>query len=356
MCARGLSLYSRHGRLGPSGRLRLFQYEPWLREQFGPISIHALVDDANLRRLYAAHGYDRRLLARGYLRRLAELLSDSRAKWIEKELLPYLPAWFERLLLRGSGPVVFDYDDAAFHNYDLHRSRAVRLLLGGKIDRLMARADLVTVGNEYLADRARAAGSARVEIVPTVIDLDRYELVDDDARRHRPVVVGWIGSPGSQRYLAGIQAPLSRLIGRGVVRCRLVGATPAAAWEAGVESVPWTEDSEVQQIRTFDIGVMPLPDEPWARGKCAYKLIQYMACGIPVVASPVGANRDVVRHGVNGLLAQGEREWEDALAALAADPALRQKMGREGRARVEREYCVQVTAPRIVSLFRTLGA
>ena len=107
-------------------------------------------------------------------------------------------------------------------------------------------------------------------------------------------------------------------------------------------------------INTFDVGVMPLPDEPWARGKCAYKLIQYMACGLPVVASPVGMNREVVKHGVNGFLATTESEWEEALLHLASDADLRHRMGQEGRRLVEKEYCLQVTGPRVTSLFRDL--
>ena len=112
--------------------------------------------------------------------------------------------------------------------------------------------------------------------------------------------------------------------------------------------------TEVTSVHRFDVGVMPLPDEPWALGKCAYKLIQYMACGLPVVASPVGMNREVVRHGVNGFLATTATEWEEALSLLASDAELRHRMGQEGRRLVEQQYCLQVTGPRVASLFRNL--
>ncbi len=112
----------------------------------------------------------------------------------------------------------------------------------------------------------------------------------------------------------------------------------------------------MREIRQFDFGVMPLPDEPWGRGKCAYKLVQYMACALPVVALPVGMNRDVVQHAVNGCLASSESEWEDAIMSLVSDAALRRRMGLAGRRMVEAKYCLQVTGPRLATLFNELAA
>jgi hypothetical protein len=117
-------------------------------------------------------------------------------------------------------------------------------------------------------------------------------------------------------------------------------------------SVPWREDTEVASLQTLDVGIMPLLDGPFERGKCGYKLIQYMACGLPIVASPVGVNRQIVEHGVNGFLAQTPREWEEALESLLADPLLRKRMGAAGREKVERLYSIQVTGPRLVSLLK----
>src|SRR6056297_1871598 len=102
----------------------------------------------------------------------------------------------------------------------------------------------------------------------------------------------------------------------------------------------------------MDIGVMPLPDTPWMRGKCGYKLIQYMACGLPVIASPVGVNAEIVEHGVNGFLVGTDEEWKSALTILLKDPDLRRRMGREGRKKVEREYSLQVQGPRVARLLR----
>ena len=120
-----------------------------------------------------------------------------------------------------------------------------------------------------------------------------------------------------------------------------------------MESVPWTEQTEVASVASFDIGIMPLVDESFERGKCGYKLIQYMACGLPVVASPVGVNRQIVEHGVNGFLAETPAQWEQALHTLLADAGLRQRMGSAGRRKVEAQYCLQVTGPKLASLLKT---
>ena len=138
-------------------------------------------------------------------------------------------------------------------------------------------------------------------------------------------------------------------------RIMAVGASKAVAADAMLNNLSWTEDSEVACIQNMDIGIMPLIDTPWARGKCGYKLIQYMACGLPVIASPVGVNAEIVEHGVNGLLATTAAEWREALTTLLRDPALRHRMGREGRRRVEQRYSLQIWGPRVAALLREVA-
>lgn len=276
--------------------------------------------------------------------------------WLEKELWPYVPAALERLVLVRR-PYVLDIDDAIFHSYDLHPDRTVRRLLGRKIDRLMAGAALVIAGNHYLAARARAAGAPRVEVLPTVIDLNRYPARSRVATDHPGALsIGWIGSPATVHYLRALAAPLARLGRKRPVRLVVVGGGAVELPGVEVVAVPWSADSEVTAIEGFDIGVMPLPDSPWERGKCGYKLVQYMACGIPVIASPVGVNVTLISEGVNGFLAGDADAWFEALAALAGDAALRERFGAAGRRRVEEGYCVQVTAPRLASYLLAAGA
>ena len=265
--------------------------------------------------------------------------------WVEKELWPWVPAWIECAVF-GRRKVVLDFDDAIFHNYDLHSSTLVRCLFGRKIDALMRRADLVTAGNEYLAERARAAGAKRVELLPTVIDLDRYPRPLRKLAANGRTVIVWIGSPATVHYLQRLAGPLARVASENDIELHVIGARLELPGVRCVH-VPWTEASEVAAISAGDIGIMPLLDSPWERGKCGYKLIQYMACGLPVVASPVGVNCRIVDLGCNGFLAWDDAAWVDALARLVKNAELRKSMGEAGRRKVEKEYCLQVTGPQL---------
>lgn len=343
---------TRYGRLGASSRLRTYQFLPFL-EQYGIAStVQVLFSDALLAAKYATGHYGVVGSVAAYGARVAQLLLRDRYDlvWIEKEALPWLPTWLERALLRGM-PYVLDFDDAVFHNYDLHRSALVRRTLGQRLDRLMAHAALVTCGNDYLAQRAQRAGAARVEIVPTVIDLEHYQLFAHTGAAPLVPRIVWIGSPSTAKYLRALAAPLAALAERHTFQLRVIGANVVIPG-VDVECLAWTEATEVAAIAACEVGIMPLDDSPWERGKCGYKLIQYMACGLPVVASPVGVNRDIVSTGVNGYLAGSEAEWVDALAGLLDDVQLRQQMGRAGRKIVEQKYSVQVTAPRLARLYR----
>ncbi|WP_197076455.1 glycosyltransferase family 4 protein [Luteimonas sp. FCS-9] len=318
------------------------------------VDVSPLLGDDYVAGLYAGRAPPGAVL-RGYRDRLRAVRTRARYDlvWVEKEAWPWLPDIVERTLSDGRRRLVVDFDDAVFHRYDRHRNPLVRAALGHKLDRLMARADLVTAGNAYLAERARAAGSRQVAWLPTVIDLDRYP--PPAPRRTRgPVVIGWMGSPSTAGYLHTVADAFSPLRAAGRIRCVAVGARPDQVQGTPFEAVPWSEASEVAALHGFDIGIMPLAQTAWELGKCGYKLIQYMACGLPVVASPVGANAQLVRDGENGLLATGLDDWATALRTLVDDPALRTRMGASGRRDVEAHYCLQVRAPRLIALLQAL--
>jgi glycosyltransferase involved in cell wall biosynthesis len=336
-------LLTRYGRVGASSRLRTFQYVPWLEAAGMSCTVQALFSDEMLRAKYQTGGYRLAAVLSAYGARLKVLFErhEFDLVWIEKEALPWLPAWVERLLLRGAS-YVLDYDDAIFHNYDNHRSAFVRHVLGRRIDRLMKSARLVIGGNEYLASRARDAGAAWVETMPTVVDLERYTVPDPSSRADPRIV--WVGSPSTVRYLEDLRRPLTDLASRCAYTLRVIGGhvdLPGVS----VECVPWTEATEVEAIAECDIGLMPLTDSPWEKGKCGYKLIQYMACGLPVVASPIGVNSTLVKEGENGYLAASPDEWVSALWRMINDVVNRRTMGAAGRRRVESEHCLQRTAP-----------
>lgn len=351
-----LAVLTRYGRMGASSRLRMMQFAPALAEGAIEAEFLPFFDDRYLEDLYRGASRFRSSLS-AYLRRLHQLrvARSADAIWLEKEALPWVPAILEGMIIPRHVPIVTDYDDAVFHRYDLHKLSIVRRLLGKKIDQVMATSSLVMAGNAYLADRARAAGAARVEIVPTVVDTDRY-LVRPPPSSESVPVVGWIGSPNTwQTYMAPILPMLLDVAVQSGARLRVVGAGVPTDLHPLVDVIPWSEADEVDQIHRMDIGIMPLDDSPWARGKCGYKLIQYMACGIPVIASPVGVNTEIVEHGVNGLLAAGEAAWREALVALLVNPHFRQCLGQAGRAQVEERYSTRIWGPRIVELLQSVA-
>ena len=344
---------TRYDAAGSSSRYRMYQFLPSLRDAGVQVDEAPLLDASYIEALYGGRRRSALQLLRAALRRIRQVASARSYDliWIEKELLPFVPGVVERLLLlRAAGtPVVVDYDDATFHRYDRHSSPLVRALLGRKVDRIMAAADLVIAGNAYLAAHARAAGAPAVEILPTVIDVDRYPSAPLPA--HAGLTVGWIGSPTTQAHLEHVAPALASFCAERGARVHLIGATKGFTLRGvPVEAVPWSSDGEVAALRQLDIGIMPLPDSPWERGKCGFKLIQYMACGLPVIASPVGANLEIVADGETGFLARSDEEWLASLRALGDSADLRARMGAAGRARLEARYTLQVVAPRLTGL------
>jgi glycosyltransferase involved in cell wall biosynthesis len=342
----GLALY---GPLAASTRYRLGQYVPSLAASGLEVDIRSLLGDDYLRRRFAGERIGAALLLKSVAHRLKELLTQQSydAAVVHCELMPLLPAALESALLRI--PYVYDFDDAFYLKYG---SGKLAPLLGNKFDQMMRKAVAVTAGSRVLAEYA-TRHNARTHLLPTVVDTDRY------LPAHRApdglFTIGWVGSPSTAEYLAQLVAPLSHIGREGPVRLVIIGAPAPAVPGVEVIALPWSEADEVRLINTFDVGIMPLTDNPWARGKCAFKLIQYMACGVPGIASPVGANNDVLTPEC-GILASSAVEWANAFRTLRDQPALRRAMGEASRARVEEHYSLRRTAPVFEGVIRAAGA
>ncbi len=343
---------TKYGSLGGSSRYRFYQYLPYLKSQGFDITVAPLLDNTYVANLNSGTRNSSNILL-FYLQRLSRVFShqDYDLLWIEKELLPYLPGWIEKISIRNI-PYVVDYDDAQFHGYDQSKSKMVRLLLSDKINMVMANAKLVVAGNEYISVAAKRAGANRVEIIPTVIDLDRYSAKDLTVN-HKSFNIGWIGSPTSSMYLKSIQPAFNKLAEKYDCTFTMVGSGLLDLGSVALKIKDWSENSEVEDIKSFDVGIMPLHNTPWEQGKCGIKLIQYMACSLPVVGSPVGVNQEIIQHGVNGFWATSLDEWTEYLSILAEDSQLRRVMGAKGRLIVESNYCLQVTAPKLAQLLKS---
>jgi len=349
---------TKYGQLGASSRLRTLQYVKLLNKAGIDLTIQNLISDKSLLLRYKIGRYPLSMIVFFYLRRLKILIktNDFDLIWIEKEALPWLPVWFEILLFRGK-PYVLDFDDATFHNYDQHRNSILRFFFRERIDKLMSRASLVVCGNAYLEKRAKKAGSLNILRLPTVIDLEKYQIkkyidISNKKNLDYQFKIVWIGSPSTQHYLEILKRPLQILAKKHQFILQIIGANEVEIPSIEIKIFPWFENTEASLIRNADIGVMPLIDKHWERGKCGYKIIQYMASGLPVIASPVGVNSKLINEGVNGFLAKNDEQWIKAFEVLFENRNLRIKMGLSGREIVEKNYSISITAPKLIKNFR----
>ncbi|WP_276496870.1 glycosyltransferase family 4 protein [Pontibacter litorisediminis] len=334
--------FPKYTRLGASSRLRTYQYTPYFEEQGLKCEYSPLFDDNYLQQIYHKKAVNKLRVIKAYIYRLLKLFTVMKYDLviIEKELFPYLPAFAERVLVLFDIKYIVDYDDAIFHNYDLHPNKWVRSLLKSKIANVMEGASLVVAGNNYLSNYAVKAGAKRVVIIPTVIDTKKY-FIRWKPESNEEVIIGWIGSPSTMQYLQIVKPILKDLIKQNSIKVHIVGGKTGIGLDGYEEIIEWTEGKEVELIQNFDIGIMPLKHELWELGKCGYKLIQYMGCGLPVIGSPVGANNEIICEQENGFKPTNLEEWRVSLQKLITDRKLREKCGIKGRQLVEKDYSLE---------------
>jgi glycosyltransferase involved in cell wall biosynthesis len=347
--------FTKYDREAASTRQRILQYHPALARSGIELDYRALLGDSYVRSLATGERPAIGSIVAAFVRRLADLLRkpDCDLIWVYAELFPYLPGWLERLVFRCGVPVVYDCDDAFFVRYNENSNWLVRALLQGKIEQLLAGATAATCGNEFLRDYVGRFCPNSI-VLPTVVDTSVYRSTVRTSAE--PVTIGWIGSPSTWPQVRPFLPLLEDICrSRGTI-VRVIGAGKAAERDRfpGLELVEWSEATEIGEIQKVDIGIMPLFDSPFERGKSGYKLIQYMACGLPVVASPVGANCQIVTS-ETGLLASTEIEWRAALLRLIGDGDLRRSLGEKGRQRAVACYSLASQALRLIELLRTVA-
>ncbi|WP_200977043.1 glycosyltransferase family 4 protein [Echinicola sp. 20G] len=339
----------KYPRLGASSRLRTYQYLPLWEEKGVSFTVKPLFNEQYLRELYNNGNISKRNVLWCYFERWKVLWTVKKYNWvvIEKELFPYLPYFFEKIAYKIGPHYILDYDDAIFHHYN-RKGSWWRGILKNKIDKVMAKGNQVWAGNPYLATTAEESGAAEVTVLPTVIDLHRYPVLPK--KDSKTIKIGWVGSPTTLKYLERLKPVFEVLMKQFDIRLCIIAHGEGIGLKSIEENLVWSENIEVELIRDLDIGLMPLEDTPWEQGKCAYKLIQYMACCLPVIASPIGMNKEVVIHGHNGYWANDHQDWEHYLKKLIENPALRAQMGQEGRKIVEEKYTLQHNWKKVKSL------
>ena len=342
-----LLVLTRYGRNGPSSRVRHYNYVPALQRAGFDVTTAPLFSDEYIERLYGGRRLSVIELCKAYGRRLHQLVASRPYDllWIEKELLPWLPAWLERALL-ATRTYVMDLDDPWHLRYAQQPYALVRYPLRHKLEHLAARAALVVVGNSTLAEWANRAGARKVIEVPSSVDLDRYPVLP---LPEGPFTVGWIGTPPTEKYLALVAEPLHQLQASHAARVLAIGVADGFSMPGvKIERASWSENDEAADLARCHVGLAPLRNGEWERAKSGYKLVQYMAAGRATIASPVGTNASIVVHGRTGLLADTMEEWIDALRMLATDSNRLKSFGDNGRRRVEEKYSLQVASSKMI--------
>lgn len=333
--------------------MRSYQYFDFLRNNGNEVFVSPLFNDEYLKALYGNNKKSIFNVFKCYLKRIVMLFTVFKygVLVIEKELFPYFPSVFERILKFFKIKFIVDYDDAIFHNYDKSNNFLMRLFLKNKIDNVMKNSTCVIAGNSYLKERAQKAGAKRIENIPTVIDLERYKIRNISPNKR--MIIGWVGTQSTyEKHLLSIKEVILKILENDNIDFHVIGVNPSDKIE-GIKYIDWTEKNEVEEIFKFDVGIMPLLDSDWERGKCSYKLIQYMACSKPVIASPIGMNNEVI-NSANGFLVNTTEEWLERLNFYYLNPSLREKHGKEGRKIVEEKYTLQVTQIKYNNIIKSI--
>lgn len=343
----------------PSQRFRFEQYLPFLSEHGYEFDFSYLLDAEADRTFYRPGHLPGKLaiVTRSVARRLRETRAVRRydLAFVQREAFMLGTAYFERAI-GARVPLIFDFDDAIWMQVVSEANRRLAFLKDASKTASIIRASaLVFAGNEFLAAYARQH-NPRVAIVPTTIDTQQYRRVDLP-RPEGAVCIGWSGSFSTIEHFRTAIPALRRVRDAygSRVTFKIIGDGSYHSTELDTHGEPWRAATEVQDLSAIDVGIMPLPDTEWARGKCGLKGLQYMALGIPTLMSPVGVNQEIIQPGVNGYLPATEDEWVRDLSRLVEDAALRARIGAAGRETVERRYSVDANRHLYLQYFDQLS-
>jgi len=341
----------------PGQRYRLEQWEPLLRERGVEVTFAAF-EDEELHAFLYKRGLMRKklqLVTRGLGRRLSLVrrVKDYDLVYILREAALLGPPVFERLIAQSGVPMVFDFDDAIFVSYRSPSNGYLSYLkFASKTKTICRIASHVMVGNPYLADYALQVND-HVTVIPTTIDTEKYRVPERKGKTGPPVI-GWTGSHSTVQHLDTMRGALKKLAEKESFVLRVIGTPTYECPPVNVEAMPWRADTELEDLSEIDIGMMPLPDDRWSKGKCGLKALQFMALGIPTICSPVGVNTDIIQDDQNGFIAGTEDEWVDRLSRLLRSAELRQRLGQAGRATVEEKYSAITQSPRVYEIFKSV--
>ncbi len=348
----------------PSQRFRFEQYFSSLSKAGIQYEIKSFLKSENWRLFYQDGNFFLKIgaIGEGFLKRLIALfkIRDYDFIFIHREVAPVGPPAFEWIIAKVfRKKIVYDFDDAIWLTDKKNESWLEKTIRWRrKLKSICKWSYKVSAGNEYLATYAKQF-CRDVIVNPTTIDTEKVHnfslhLKSNSSDR---IIVGWTGSYSTLKYLKGIEALLQRIEAKYAhVDFWVIADRPPDIKLNRMQFKPWSIEAEVSDLSKFDIGIMPLPNDEWTKGKCGFKALQYMAMGIPTVASAVGVNKSIIKHGINGFLVNEATEWDEYLSRLIEDETLRKRIGSVGRKTLESGYSVHSNKERFLSLFNNESA
>ncbi len=343
----------------PAQRFRFEQYLPFLKEQGFDYDFSFLISEQDDKIFYQPGNFATKsyIFLKSYFKRFNDVLRANQYDiiFIQREAFMTGFTFFEKLFKHSRAKLVFDFDDAIWH-FDVSEGNKKWgwLKNPGKTAKIISLVDLVFAGNKYLSDYALHHND-HVVIVPTTIDTNEY-VKQKPASDDSVICLGWSGSHTTIRHFEFAESflkPVKEKFGD-KIRIKVIGDKTYQNETLGIRGIDWNKKDELKELNEIDIGMMPVPDDEWSKGKCGLKGLQYMALEIPTIMSPVGVNTEIINHGVNGFLASGGDEWFEIISRLIADKDLREKMGKEARKTVVEKYSLQSQKYRYLEYFSKL--
>jgi glycosyltransferase involved in cell wall biosynthesis len=345
---------------GPTSRYRVYQFLPYLRQNGVEATVLPFMTSKQLSIIYGQGQWIQKfaITIGGFIKRFSHVLCSRRYDivYIEREAFPFGPPFFEHLLKHFGKRMIYDFDDAIYTRSVAYNNPLDRLRDWQKPGKIIRAANHVIVGSDYLSRYAMSQCNdpAKVKVIPTVVDSEQY-IPRYQTKNNGSVVIGWIGTPRGTSYLIKLLPMMRDLAGQhSKLKFLFIGAEPFDSGDLPIEFKTWRLEDEIADVQSFDIGIMPLVDDEESRGKCGFKLIQYMSVGIPSVCSPIGANIDIIEDGRSGFFATTLEDWRDKLNLLIDNPELRHNFGVYGRAVVEQSFSLKSAAPRLYNIFTTV--
>jgi glycosyltransferase involved in cell wall biosynthesis len=334
----------------PSCRYRVYQFKEYLKKHDILLNAYSVYSSRlyNLRQTHPQWNFRQLImLSIGLIKRCSiQLLTSFRYNiiFVHRQTLPGGSLVIEKILKKMGKKIIYDFDDAIFIPSDSKNG-------WNTIKEHIKIADLIIVGNSYLADYAKKYNK-NVYIVPSVIDIKKYKIKNDYSIKSN-LKIGWIGSPSTAKFIENIRGVLYKLSKEIKFELILIGGKIELDG-INTKYIEWSEENEVSELPGFDIGISPLPDNEWTRGKCGVKLLQYMTVGLPTVSSPVGVHKDIIQNGVNGFLAHDNNEWYEIIKKLINDQDLRERIGKQARNTIENKYNLEKASNELANLIKGL--